>query len=138
MSAYKIIECNVATPEQVIAGLLNVGFSTEQIEVHDTPVHLYGYHSDKRKQTANIVVRQKDVNKTMSGGASNDIGFEHINDRYQAHISQYDSTWWKRAEPQFLQGAAEQRVIAQAKKRGYHVTKTKSGDNIKLQLVKNY
>ena len=64
-----------------------MGFTKEQIEVHDEATNLYGYKGDKREQTAEIVIRKKDV-----GSSSNDIGFKKQEDgTYQAVISEFDS-----------------------------------------------
>src|ERR1700677_4681275 len=56
------------------------------VEVHETPQNLYGYHGDMRPEKANIIVRRKDI-----GGASNDIGFvKGENGKYTAIISDFD------------------------------------------------
>jgi len=56
------------------------------VEVHETPQNLYGYHGDMRPEKANIIVRRKDI-----GGSSNDIGFvKGENGKYTAIISDFD------------------------------------------------
>jgi len=63
------------------------GWTREQIETHAEPQHLYGYHGDRREQTAHVIVRRQFV-----GYAANDIGFyrEPRADKYRAVISQFD------------------------------------------------
>lgn len=64
--------------------LKNKGYS--DIEVHETPQNLYGYHNDKRVDTAEVIIRRKFV-----GSASNDIGFKrNANGNFEAIISQFD------------------------------------------------
>ena len=46
---------------------------------------LYGYQGDRRKETANIVIRRKFV-----GSASNDLGFQKTDAGYVAVISEFD------------------------------------------------
>lgn len=55
--------------------------------VHKEAQQLEGYHGDKRKQKAHIIIPRAQV-----GGASNDIGFEKQADgKIIAHISNFDS-----------------------------------------------
>ncbi len=84
---YKDREC-------LVAALMKCGkWTAEQIEVHDTPVNLYGYQGDKRAQVANIVIRRKYVQ-----AAANDIGFVKEEDgTYTAIISEYDSGKYNKA-----------------------------------------
>lgn len=66
---------------------INNGKWKNCIEVHEKATNLYGYHGDKREQTANIIIRRKDI-----GSSSNDIGFVRQPDgTYQAIISDFDS-----------------------------------------------
>jgi hypothetical protein len=59
-----------------------------KVEVCEKATNLYGYHGDKRAQTAEIIIRRKNI-----GSASNDIGFKLQEDgTYSAVISDYDSS----------------------------------------------
>lgn len=138
MSAYKVIECNIKKEEYLVAALIDMGIPKEAIEIYNTPVNLYGFKGDKRTQKSHVVVRRKNVNKYLSNGLSNDLGFEKVDGQYQARVSDYDSRWWSRKEPRFKQVAATLEVTTQAKKRGYHVKKTEENGKIKLKLIKNY
>jgi len=79
------------------------------IEIHETPVNLYGYKNDKRQEKANIVLRRNSVNRYLSKSDSNDIGFQcdEKTGEYIAHISDYDKlTWFDQAEERFYSYAA--------------------------------
>ncbi len=138
MSAYKVIECDIKNEEYIIAGLIDMGFPREQIEVHPSPVPLAGYTGRLGRQKANIIVRRNHFKKATKARYNADLGFEKVGDGYKTHINSEESGWWKSKEPRFKQVAATLHVTAQAKKRGYHVTKVKTGDVVKLKLTKNY
>ena len=92
MSAYSENKTSFKDVDTLIEALVACGYPKEAIEVHEKAVNLYGYHGDMRKDTAEIVIRRANVNKYMSGGASNDIGFKKSADgTYAAIISEYDS-----------------------------------------------
>lgn len=59
-------------------------------EVHEKAVNLYGYQGDKRNQKAHIVIPRKQV-----GNASNDVGFERVNNGFILHASEFDWQWRK-------------------------------------------
>jgi len=68
-------------------GIHRNGIPEHAIEVHENATHLYGYQADKRSQTANVIVRRKDVDP-----GANDIGFvKDADGTYQAIISEFDS-----------------------------------------------
>jgi hypothetical protein len=72
----------------LVKALADVGF--KNVEVHETPQHLYGFLGDQRTQTAEVIIRKKHV-----GFASNDIGFKRRNDGvFEAVVSSYDRTWY--------------------------------------------
>ena len=57
------------------------------VEVHETATNLYGYHGDVRQDSAEIIIRRKNI-----GSSSNDIGFKQEADgTWNAIISEYDS-----------------------------------------------
>jgi len=136
MSAYKVVKCNINDQKHIIAGLVNLGVPLSCIEVHDIPQTLQGYQNDTRGQKANVIVRRGNVNKYLSNGSSNDLGFEKKDGVYQAHVSDYDMGWWNRKRDGFLQKATESQVVSAAQKRGYKVTTKKEGNKIKLLLKK--
>lgn len=73
----------------------------------DSPVHLEGYENKVRDETAQVRIPRAVVNKYLSGGASNDAGFNFTDSGCEAVISAYDSSsWWKASEGRFWQVAA--------------------------------
>ena len=88
MSEYGSIQTKFKDRQCLVEALMEMGWTKEEIEVHDEAQHLYGYQGDKRSQKANIIIRRKHV-----GSASNDLGFEKQKDgTYKAVISEYDSS----------------------------------------------
>ncbi len=86
MSHY--VECrpHFKDRQALVDALLAVGFSREQIELHDEAVPLFGYRGDQREQRAHVVIRRQHV-----GPAANDVGWERLPDgTYRAWISEYD------------------------------------------------
>ena len=88
MSEYVKYDCSDITDDQtLIEALQAMGWNTNQIEVHQNPVTLYGYHNDARPEKANIVIRRNHV-----GSVANDIGFLKLdNGSYQPIVSEYDT-----------------------------------------------
>ena len=66
----------------LMASLAELGFG-EVEEGEDLP--LYGYHGDRRSETAGLVVRRHHIDS-----ASNDLGFARTADGYFPIISEYD------------------------------------------------
>src|SRR6185436_4451141 len=89
MSEYVKYDCSDITDDQtLIEALQQMGWNTSEIEVHQNPVTLYGYHNDARPEKANIVIRRQNV-----GSSSNDIGFLKLDDgTYQPIVSEYDTS----------------------------------------------
>jgi uncharacterized protein DUF1257 len=87
MSAYLPFETEFNDQECLIKALAdNEVIKYSNVEVHEQPQNLVGYHGDTRTQKANIIVRRKDI-----GGASNDIGFlKGENGKFTAIISDFD------------------------------------------------
>lgn len=83
MSAYREMKTQLNDKRALIEALKKKGFEPA---VHNSPVKLEGYHGDKRKQKAEIVIPRAQV-----GSASNDIGFtEDAHGNFTAIISQFD------------------------------------------------
>jgi len=101
------------------------------VEVHDEPHHLYGYQGDKRKQTAEVIVRRQFIS-----GLSNDLGFK-LNERtgcYEMIVSEYDSKQGKVNQQQIITEYV-QRVVKNRLPRGkYRVLSTKKNE-IRLQVI---
>ncbi|MCY7374511.1 MAG: DUF1257 domain-containing protein [Pyrinomonadaceae bacterium] len=77
-AAFKDREC-------LLKALRECGYAeTEEGEA----LSLYGYHGDRRPETAHIVVRRKFI-----GAASNDLGFQKTESGYVPVISEYDRSF---------------------------------------------
>ena len=87
MSMYCSIKTKFKDEASLVAALMETGeWTREQIEVHSEAQNLFGYHGDKRKDTAHVIIRRKHV-----GSASNDIGFRKTESgEFEAIISKYD------------------------------------------------
>jgi len=86
MSAYVGCETEIADQESLLEALVELGIPRDRIEVHEVARSLYGYQGDVRSQKAHVIVRRRDV-----GAASNDIGFERMEDgRFKTWVSEYD------------------------------------------------
>lgn len=123
----------------LVAALIEMGFLASEIENHAIAVNLFGYQGDKRKELANIILRRSAVNRVLSGGASNDIGFKQNGDgTFGAIISQFDSNYANSAWLGKLTGAyAREAIKAKALKQGFRYvgsTPTANGKT-KLQFV---
>lgn len=127
----------------LIAALIEMGWKETEIEIHDTPAHLYGYQGDKRDEVAHIIIRKHNV-----GGSSNDIGFRKEEDgtytpviskfdrsssgRCAGHTGGYNKKWENDLAQKYSVGLA----IRQARAKGYEVKKRIVGTKVELVLVK--
>ena len=95
------------------------------VEQHETAANLYGYHGDKRKDTAHLIVRRQFI-----GGSSNDIGYRVQDDgTVTAVISafdrgRYDEAWANKLAQHYAFRVAEK----QAAKIGATITKSVNPD----------
>jgi len=86
LSHYNSLKTKIKNRDSLVKALCKMGFSQDQIEVHDEATNLYGYQGDMRKQKADVIIRKKYV-----GQASNDLGFKKTKTgEYEAIISNYD------------------------------------------------
>ena len=85
MSKYKVTQTVLREAKPLVAALQAVGYTKDQIEVHDEPQPLYGYRGDKRAEKAHVIIRRQHV-----GSASNDVGFV-LGEKAKAIISDFDS-----------------------------------------------
>jgi hypothetical protein len=106
-----------------------------EVEVYDSPMPLYGYQGDVRKQKANIIVRRH-----LVGRMSNDIGFERQADgTYKAYISEYDrgrlgydDKWLNRLK----QSYGFIKVKKEVKKKNWTLLSTKKkGSSIQVEVM---
>ena len=118
----------------LLAALLEMGWTIDQLEVHNSPQYLYGYKGDRRNDIANIIIRKNNV-----GIASNDIGFRlEIDGTYTAIISEYDRSkysddWLNKLK----QSYSVQVTLKQAKLKGMTVKKSVKADGtIAIVLMK--
>jgi len=127
--------------DSLVDALVEAGFKREHIEIHDKPVHLYGYQGDKRSQTANIIIRRQHV-----GGCSNDMGFlKKADGTFEAIISEFDQRSAgahagrsRGYNQQWLDGLCQtytERLMTRTQlKKGRKVQKTKQGNKVVLSI----
>ena len=137
MSHFVEIECALQDREALIAAL-NGEYGEGNVEVHTKPENLYGYQGDKRSQQAQIVVRQKYVNKKSSGGGSNDIGFRIEDDgKITECISKFDQGWWKKAPGDRIRQSYVEHVTMRNVPAGYKASRYVEQDGtVKITLKK--
>ena len=104
-----------------------------QFEDHKVAQNLHGYAGDIRKQTANIIVRRKNV-----GSASNDVGFRRkANGKYELIISEYDQGQ-KNISENFMQKMkqlySKYKSLKQLKKMGCPVTSVKISSDGRIKI----
>jgi hypothetical protein len=133
MSAFHTVRTLYKDPECLIAALAEMGYT--EVEVHEVAQHLYGYHGDKRNETANIIVRRKFV-----GSASNDIGYKRLEDgTYEEIISDFDKgkhnkTWLTSLKKSYT----EKVCVKTAKKAGLtYLGKKVVAGRVQLQWLDN-
>jgi Protein of unknown function (DUF1257) len=86
MSAFVKTETQIKNINLLKEALESKGFRGDQIEIHETPQHLFGIGGKQRPEKAELIIRMKHV-----GVASNDIGFKkNESGSYDAIISSYD------------------------------------------------
>jgi hypothetical protein len=132
MSKYVQTTTVFTEQEHLVGALSDMGYSALVYATNEPPEHLYGYHGDKRPETANIIVRRQQISS-----AANDIGFVLRDGVYQAIISEFDShrhnkTWVGK----LAQCYSERRTQAVAVARGYRfVSKEIIDGKVKLQFA---
>lgn len=118
MSAYIVLTCEfIADKEILCQALSKLGLKYEE---HDTPTKLIGWMDNTRPQTAEIVVRKSELNKTYTG-LSNDIGFKwdkHKN-AYDIICSDYDLK--AKMQERIKQAYAATAIENEMKRRGFKI-----------------
>lgn len=130
MSHFTTVRTLFVMREHLLAALEEMGF--KKIEVHEEAQHLRGYLGDKRKQTAEIIIRKKYV-----GRMSNDIGFKTTDKgTYDAIISRFDRAKYnKNWMGKLSQRYAYRATLAKLEEQGFDLTEEKKeGDKIHLSL----
>jgi hypothetical protein len=133
MSAYTEQETQITDADILKECLKEKGVG--DVQHHEKAVQLEGYHGDKRKDTAEIVIPRRAV-----GSMSNDIGFKKQTDgTFKAIISQYDSgkynnTWMADLKKRY----AEKKIHQVAKKNGLTFVgkKVANDGSFKMNFVK--
>jgi hypothetical protein len=135
MSAYAQVQTEFNDQECLLAALAdNEVRSYKNVEVHEKPVNLVGYHGDLRQQVAEIVIRRSEI-----GDASNDIGFSKNSDgKFTAIVSDYDShrhgTKWMTA---VKASYTEKRAVKEMEKQGLkYMSREKIGNKIVVKYLK--
>lgn len=82
MSHFSQISIKFKDQACLVEALQRFGFYPN---IHDKPVHLYGWLGDKREQVAHIIVPRNQISNS-----SNDLGFFWDGTEYQCFISEYD------------------------------------------------
>ncbi len=132
MSHYSKFQTKFADQACLCQALADKGFTT--VEQHAEPVHLFGYHGDRRDDKANVVVRRHYV-----GSLSNDIGFlRQADGTYEAIISDFDR---HKYGEEWLQSLAQRyalhATISSLTQQGYELAEMVEDANGNLRLVLN-
>lgn len=116
MSAYRDQKTKITDGDALMTALcqmksLGTGQCFKPVR-HSIAMQLEGYHGDKRKQTAEIIIPRAQVQ-----GAANDIGFKRAADgTYTAIISEFDSARYNAAWlTEVKQKTLEARAMKKAK-----------------------
>jgi len=135
MSRYCSVETQFQNLDALLAALAELGFATDQIEVHEAAEHLVGYQGDKRKEMAHVIIRRRHI-----GRASNDVGFFRKDDgTYSAIISDYDKSrfnnqWMGQLKGEYAYHSVRQQMSA----RGRSVTRTRLPNGRQQVRIEGY
>ena len=112
----------------LVSALTDLGYTRVE-DGQDLP--LYGYHGDRRPETAALVVRREHI-----GSASNDLGFARSADGYFPIISEYDQQTLLEGRflPRLRVAYAEHVVETVRKRLRASVRRTVEGNVIKLKV----
>ncbi len=136
MSRYCTVETMFKDEVALIAALMETSrWAREQIEVHDSPQHLFGYLGKQRMEKAHIIIRRQFVE-----GYSNDIGFVRGKDgNYSAIISEYDSgKYGKRWIGTLTSNYAYHKVRKDMESRGRNVSRVRLTNGHQRVVVTGY
>lgn len=136
MSRYCTVETQFNDGDSLLDALIETGGWTRgQIEVHSEPQHLFGWHGDRRKEKAHIIIRRKHV-----GDSSNDLGFiRNENGNYEAIISDFDSSkYGKKWVGQLKGNYAYHKVRREQEARGRKVSRERCQNGHQRIMVTGY
>jgi len=135
MSHYTEIQTEFRDLECLLQALADIGITN--VQTHEEPQQLRGYHNDLRQDKAHVIVPQSEVNAKLSGGASNDLGFVKKDGSYQAIVSDYDrNRWWDKKQGQLKQSYNLRKIKKEARRSGKTLSESKLEDGtIKLTLA---
>lgn len=132
MSKYKRIETQFKDRECLLSALKDAGIPFEMAP-KGKPLHLYGYQGDRRKETADFVVRRSHI-----GSASNDLGYvwDAESGAYTAIVSDYDTRCRATTEirRRVKQQYAVNKVVKEARRKGMRVAQRRE-QNGQIRLV---
>ena len=141
MSAYKKISTEYRTLESLLKALGDLKIKVETTKDFRTPdLTLYDWHGQPRPQKASVVVRRDVVNRKMSGGNSNDVGFAWNGQSFDAIVSEFDQGCLgvQQHLTQLKQRYAYHETCRQARLKGYTVREHHQPDGtIRLTLTHN-
>lgn len=112
MSHFIKIRTQIREESILVECLGKMGFA--HVERHEEAQHLFGYQGDRRPETAEVIVRRKDI-----GAASNDIGFKRQSSgEYEAIISEFDrrrfsETWLQELNRNYAYSVIQEQVREQ-------------------------
>lgn len=135
MSHYTEVQTRIRDQACLIAALQALGF--QNVEVSDTPIQLKGYRGDTRTQKANIRIKGSAWGRDNEvGGASNDLGWEKMQDgTFRFHVSDYDSHKYGREWQNKLTKTYAEEVIRKTVRPTGFTMRKKTITNQKIQLV---
>jgi Protein of unknown function (DUF1257) len=130
MSHFTCIKTQIKNQDTLIQALSDVGFN--DVEVHKTAQHLYGYQGDVREQTAEVIIRRQHI-----GVASNDIGFkQQDNGQFEAIISEYDCQQYSQEWLNNLtQRYGYHTLIASAPEQGFTIAEEETLEDGTIRVV---
>ena len=135
MSHYCEIETEFRDLECLVKALNDIGIT--DIRHHKNAQQLQGFAGDLRQQRANVIVPKEEVNRKLSGGASNDLGFLWEGKKYKAVVSEFDKrNWWNRERGKLTQRYNYHKITKEAKRHGRRVREARLDDGtVKLTIT---
>ena len=139
MSHYTLVKSQIRRISPLIKALQKLGFQPHMIEYSENLLPLKGYQGDIRKQKANIRIKGSGWRgENYVGNASNDLGFERLEDgTYAFHVSQYDqmkynSNWQTKLMNQYSCAVIHEECLTH----GFFIEeKTEEADEINMVLT---
>jgi len=130
MSHFTVIKTQIVETDALVKALSEMNFNN--VEVHESAQHLYGYRGDVRQQMAEVIIRRKYI-----GRMSNDIGFKrNENGAFDAIISSYDrqeysQQWLNRLTQRYAYHATKSKL----EEHGFTLSMEETQENNRIHLV---